>query len=99
MTLKDIFKFERLNTMSINVYDIENGQVLPLRLTDDKKEKSISYTYKIHAIHSLGHFAWIKNIVFVMLVSLCLESSCNAKAAYNNNDSLCCNVLLLLGRI
>jgi len=27
MTLKDISKFEWLNTVSINVYGIENGQV------------------------------------------------------------------------
>ncbi|KYQ53663.1 hypothetical protein ALC60_04182, partial [Trachymyrmex zeteki] len=42
MTLKDIPKFERLNMMSINVYGIENKQILPLRLTGDKKEKHIN---------------------------------------------------------
>ena len=40
--LKDISKFVRLNKVSINVNGIENGQVLPLRLTDDKKEKHVN---------------------------------------------------------
>ena len=39
ITFKNISKFERLNMVSINVYGIENKQVLPLRFTDDKKEK------------------------------------------------------------
>ncbi|KYN30393.1 hypothetical protein ALC56_15320 [Trachymyrmex septentrionalis] len=38
MTLKDISKFERLNAVSINVYGIENKQVLPLRLTSEGQE-------------------------------------------------------------
>ena len=42
ITFKDIPKFERLNAVSINVYGIENGQVLSLRLTDDKKEKHVN---------------------------------------------------------
>ena len=45
MTLKDISKFERLNTVSINVYGIENKQVLPLRLTSDKKKKRVNVLY------------------------------------------------------
>ncbi|KYN21767.1 hypothetical protein ALC57_05868, partial [Trachymyrmex cornetzi] len=45
VTLKDIPKFERLNAVSINVYGIENKQVLPLRLTSDKKEKHVNMLY------------------------------------------------------
>ena len=61
MTLKDISKFECLNTMLINVYDIENGQVLPLRLTDERsKKKHINVLYMQDP--RLGHFAWIKNL-------------------------------------
>jgi len=50
MTLKDISKFERLNAVSINVYGIENKQVIPLRFTDNKKEKHVNFLsiYKIH---------------------------------------------------
>jgi len=45
MILKDISKFERLNAVSINVYGIENKQVLSLRLTDNKKEKHVNLLY------------------------------------------------------
>ncbi|XP_018348207.1 PREDICTED: uncharacterized protein LOC108752091 [Trachymyrmex septentrionalis] len=63
MTLKDISKFERLNAVSINVYGIENKQVLPLRLTSDKKEKRVNVLYmQDPRDDSVGHFAWIKNL-------------------------------------
>ena len=63
MTLKDISKFERLNAVSINVYGIENKQVIPLRFTDNKKEKHVNFLY-LQDSHNdnLGHFAWIKNL-------------------------------------
>jgi len=65
ITLKDISKFERLN--AINVYDIENKQILPLRLSSDKKEKHV-VDLDVHAVHQdlrnddVRHFAWIKNL-------------------------------------
>ncbi|XP_018316249.1 uncharacterized protein [Mycetomoellerius zeteki] len=63
MTLKDIPKFERLNMVSINVYGIENKQILPLRLTGDKKEKHINLLYlQDPRDDNLDHFAWIKNL-------------------------------------
>ncbi|KYQ49256.1 hypothetical protein ALC60_11679 [Trachymyrmex zeteki] len=45
MTLKDIPKFERLNMISINVYGIKNKEILPLRLTGDKKDKHVNLLY------------------------------------------------------
>jgi len=45
MTLKDIKKFEQLNNVSINVYGIENKQMFPLYITDDKKEKHVNMLY------------------------------------------------------
>ena len=63
MTLKDIYKFERLNAVSINVYGIENKQVLPLRLTNEKKEKHVNMLYVQDPRNDgIGHFAWIKNL-------------------------------------
>ncbi|XP_018314227.1 uncharacterized protein [Mycetomoellerius zeteki] len=63
MNLKDIQKFERLNAVSINVYGIENKQILPLRLTSDKKEKHVNVLYlQDPRDDSLGHFASIKNL-------------------------------------
>jgi len=41
MTLKNISKLERLNVVSINVYDIENKQVLPLQLISDKEKRAV----------------------------------------------------------
>ena len=49
--------------MSINVYGIENEQILPLRLTDNKKEKHVKLLY-LQDSHNdnLGHFVWVKNL-------------------------------------
>ena len=63
IALKDIPKFERLDAVSINVYSIENRQVFPLRLTNDKKEKHINLLYLQHSRNdNIRHFAWIKNL-------------------------------------
>jgi len=44
--------------MSINIYGIENEQILPLRLTDNKKEKHINLLYLQDSCNdSFGHFA------------------------------------------
>jgi len=61
ITFKDISKFERLNMVSIDVYGIENKQIL-LRLTDDKKEHvNLLYLQDSHN-DNLGHFVCIKNL-------------------------------------
>ena len=64
ITFKDIPKFERLNAESINVYGIDNKQVLPLWLTSDKKDKHVNLLY-MQDPHDddVGHFAWIKNLL------------------------------------
>ncbi|KYN41435.1 hypothetical protein ALC56_04149 [Trachymyrmex septentrionalis] len=63
ITLKDIPKFERLNAVSINVYGIENKQVLPLRLIIDRKDKHVNVLYMQDLRdNGDGHFAWIKNL-------------------------------------
>ncbi|XP_018402799.1 PREDICTED: uncharacterized protein LOC108779790 [Cyphomyrmex costatus] len=61
MKLKDIAKFERLNDVSINVYGIENNEILPLRLTDEKKERHVNMLYLQDGDND-GHFTWIKNL-------------------------------------
>ena len=49
--------------MSINVYGIENKQVLPLRLTSDKEDKHVNLLYmQDPRDDGVGHFAWIKNL-------------------------------------
>ncbi|XP_018365997.1 PREDICTED: uncharacterized protein LOC108763127, partial [Trachymyrmex cornetzi] len=63
MILKDIQKFEQLNDMSINVYNIENKRVLPVWFTSDKKEKHVNMLYLQDPRNDdVGHFAWIKNL-------------------------------------
>ncbi|XP_077262916.1 uncharacterized protein LOC143897854 [Temnothorax americanus] len=65
MTLKQIKKFERLNDISINVYNIEGEKtpnVLPIWLTDLKREKHVNLLYVQDPRDDVGHFAWIKNL-------------------------------------
>ena len=49
-----------VDMVSINVYGIENKQVLPLQLTDDKKEKHVNLLY-LQDSHN-DNFACIKNL-------------------------------------
>ncbi|KYQ49819.1 hypothetical protein ALC60_11101 [Trachymyrmex zeteki] len=85
MTLKDNQKFERLNAVSINVYGIENKQILLLRLTSDKKEKHVNVLYlQDPRDDSLGHFAWIKNLS--RLVSSQLNRKKNKKFFCNRTS-------------
>jgi len=65
MTLKDISKFERLNV--INMYGIKNKQVVPLRLTDNKKEKHVNLLYLQDSHNDLDYFTWIKNLSRLVL--------------------------------
>ncbi|KYN16161.1 hypothetical protein ALC57_11593 [Trachymyrmex cornetzi] len=63
VTLKDVLKFERLNAVSINAYGIENKQILPLRLTGDKRDKHVNVLYLQDPRNDgVGHFAWIKDL-------------------------------------
>ncbi|KYN05113.1 hypothetical protein ALC62_03995 [Cyphomyrmex costatus] len=57
VTLKNVAKFERSNDISINVYGIEDGDVLPLRLTDCKRDRHVNLLYVQD-----GHFVWIKHL-------------------------------------
>ncbi|KYM98518.1 hypothetical protein ALC62_10767, partial [Cyphomyrmex costatus] len=50
---------ERSNNISINVYGIEDGDVLPLRLTDCKRERHVNLLY---VQDGDGHFVCIKHL-------------------------------------
>ncbi|KYM98256.1 hypothetical protein ALC62_11043 [Cyphomyrmex costatus] len=58
--LKDISKFERSNNVSVNVYGIEDGNILPLQLTDDKREKHVDLLYVQDG--GTRHFVTIKHL-------------------------------------
>ncbi|XP_011859268.1 PREDICTED: uncharacterized protein LOC105556765 [Vollenhovia emeryi] len=61
VTLNQIKKFEHSNDISINVYCIENKEILPIQLTTRKKEKHVNLLY-VQGDDDVGHFAWIKNM-------------------------------------
>jgi len=49
------------------MYSIENKQVLPLWLIDDKKKKKyVKVLYVQDPCDNVGHFAWIKNLSRLM---------------------------------
>ncbi|XP_067208480.1 uncharacterized protein [Linepithema humile] len=60
MTLPQITKFEKLNTISVNVFTTEDSKIIPLRLADDKKEKQVNLLYVRK--NNDAHFACIKNL-------------------------------------
>ncbi|KAJ8933581.1 hypothetical protein NQ318_015968 [Aromia moschata] len=71
--LKDILKFERLNSISVNVYTINKKEILPVCLTKNNFEKIVNLLMVPSTINNnndtamdtdtpLYHFAWIKNM-------------------------------------
>lgn len=70
MSLKQISRFERLNDISVNVFttrdkrDNNGTEILPLRLTDDKRDRHVNLLYiqSKTGDTGVGHFLWIKNL-------------------------------------
>ncbi|XP_070163544.1 uncharacterized protein [Polyergus mexicanus] len=71
MSLNKITRFERINDISINVYTVRDKKegkdgcrVVPLRLTDDKKNRHVNLLYfdDMTRRDDATHFAWIKNL-------------------------------------
>ncbi|XP_070170450.1 uncharacterized protein [Polyergus mexicanus] len=71
MSLSRITRFEHINDISINVYTVRDKKegkggcrVVPLRLTDDKKDRHINLLYFDDTTRrdNATHFAWIKNL-------------------------------------
>jgi len=57
MTLNRIKKFENLNNISINIYNIENKkEIFPLRFTEMKMDKHVNLLY-VQNDDEVGHFA------------------------------------------
>ncbi|XP_067208761.1 uncharacterized protein [Linepithema humile] len=67
MTLPQNSKFEKLNTISVNVFTIEGRSIIPLCLTDNKMEKYLLYV----SGNNEAHFVCIKDLS--RLVSLQLS--------------------------
>ncbi|XP_011860956.1 PREDICTED: uncharacterized protein LOC105558064 [Vollenhovia emeryi] len=68
MTLNQVKKFEQLNSISINVYSVDEKNncehtIVPLRVADEKKEKHVNLLYlQDQRGAEVGHFVWIKNL-------------------------------------
>ncbi|KYM93741.1 hypothetical protein ALC62_15653 [Cyphomyrmex costatus] len=62
VTLKDVAKFERSNTVSVNVYGIEDGDILPLRLTDCKRDRHVNLLYVQDGDVSESDYAHAENV-------------------------------------
>ncbi|XP_070168182.1 uncharacterized protein [Polyergus mexicanus] len=60
VTVNQIKKFELINDISINVYSIEEKNIVPIRLSELKKDKHVNLLY--NEDNNVGHFAWIKNL-------------------------------------
>ncbi|XP_072757729.1 uncharacterized protein [Anoplolepis gracilipes] len=61
VTLNQIKKFEIYNDISINVYSFENENIVPIHLTEQKRDKHVNLLY-VQDAQNIGHFAWIKNL-------------------------------------
>lgn len=60
MRLKDISKFEALNNVSINVYGLEEDQIVgPLHYTKSRKEEHVNLLFLDDGANT--HYCWIKN--------------------------------------
>ncbi|XP_050456463.1 uncharacterized protein LOC126854112 [Cataglyphis hispanica] len=63
VTVNQIKKFERANDISINVYCLEEKNIVPIRLSELKRDKHINLFYvQDPRDDNVGHFAWIKNL-------------------------------------
>ncbi|KAL6433627.1 hypothetical protein ACFW04_006610 [Cataglyphis niger] len=72
INLNGIARFERLNDIAINVYTLRDKNnkkdkkrdIVPLRLTDNKRKKHVNLLYLNDATRrsNATHFAWIKNL-------------------------------------
>ncbi|KAL6420773.1 hypothetical protein ACFW04_014017 [Cataglyphis niger] len=63
MTVNQIKKFERANDISIYVYYLEEKNIVPIRLSELKRDKHVNLLYvQDSRDDNVGHFAWIKNL-------------------------------------
>ncbi|KAL6418908.1 hypothetical protein ACFW04_014170 [Cataglyphis niger] len=61
--VNQIKNFERVNDISINVYCLEEKNIVPIRLSELKRDKYINLFYvQDPRDNNVGHFAWIKNL-------------------------------------
>ncbi|XP_067212484.1 uncharacterized protein [Linepithema humile] len=69
MTLPQISKFEKLNTISVNIFTTEDSKIIPLRLANDKMEKHVNLLYVPG--NNEAHLVLIKNLSQLVSSQLC----------------------------
>ncbi|KAL6418451.1 hypothetical protein ACFW04_012078 [Cataglyphis niger] len=61
--VNQIKKFKLVNDISINVYCLEEKNIVPIRLSELKRDKQVNLLYVQDPLDdNVGHFAWIKNL-------------------------------------
>ncbi|XP_070165276.1 uncharacterized protein [Polyergus mexicanus] len=76
VNVNQIKKFEHADNISINVYSIEEKNIVPIRLSELKKDKHVNLLYVEN--NNVGHFAWIKNLSHLVSSQL----SCGKRRQY-----------------
>ena len=85
ITLDQITKFERLNNVSVNVFTVEEARnrkgrmrvtVLPLHLTDNKRERhaNLLYLCDVSLDNHVGHFVTIRNLSRLVSTQLTMST-------------------------
>jgi len=70
VTVNQIKKFELVNDISINMYIEKENSIVPIRLSEQKRDKHVNLLY-VEDGNSFGHFAWIKNLFRLVSSQLC----------------------------
>lgn len=98
VTLNQIARFERQNTISINVYGLErfekNYEVVgPLHYTKNKKQRHVNLLYFKNEDNCDGHYAWIKNLSRLLSAQLSRKAHkkwiCDRCLQYFGSEALC----------
>lgn len=71
VTLNKVKKIEVLNNLSINVYGMKKDSVVPIHVTENKKNKHVNLLYLENAQgNRIGHYVWIKSLSRLACTSL-----------------------------
>jgi hypothetical protein len=62
ITHPQIAKFERQNAISVNVFTTEGDSIVPLHLTNDKREKHVNLLYISDPRNNEAHFTCIRDL-------------------------------------
>lgn len=63
VALDKVKKFEAINNLSINVYGLKGHTVVPIHVTEKKKDRHVNLLYLENSRGDMiGHYVWIKNL-------------------------------------